>query len=418
MQLQDIGGKEYMSVLFEQEWWSLYTSTTQEERDYLQEILNEKIPTIQVNRVYYNKIEGRLVVPSTSQYTPLYPEDACFTPNTFKNDSEASNELKQLFQVKSIAIDVDFSKNPSYKDKGAYNIWSYLRDELDIVGTKIPPPSYIEYGHNFRLIYILSEDVAVGTKGNLKTLQALIKRICDIVNEEGDFHAEPQKLNSFYRYPGSINTKDGSTVRVEQVSKERFTFQEMFEYLPDLPEWYEKWKSNKKTVVSKKGKVAKIHNRYSLCKERIAWFESLAKNGYDENRYNLCYLYAQHLAQIDEYDIEKVLSFNSMLHAPLPEKELHSKLNYITKYKNYRYSDETISQMLGVEKMTKREMEKQAKILAGTTRKQIAEANYQKAVALKKQGLTQEQIAKEMGMSIDSIKKYYKRMREEGVANE
>lgn len=406
------------SALFEQEWWSLYTSTTQEERDYLQELLQIEIPIIQTKRVYYTKVEGRTTLPSNRSYTPLYPEDAQFTPNLFKNDSDASNELRSLFLVRSIAIDVDFNKNPSYKDKGAYNVWSYLRDELDIIGTKIPDPSYIEYGHNFRLIYILEEDVAVGTKGNLRTLQALVKRICEIINTEGDFHAEPQKLNSFYRYPGSINTKDGSTVRVEQVSKERFTFQEMFEYLPDLPEWYEKWKSNKETVVSKKGKVAKIHNRYSLCKERIAWFESLAKKGYDENRYNLCYLYAQHLAQIDEYDLEKVLSFNSMLHAPLPEKELQSKLNYITKYKNYRYSDETISQMLGVEKMTKREMEKQAKILAGTTRKQIAEANYQKAVALKKQGLTQEQIAKEMGMSIDSIKKYYKRMREEGVANE
>lgn len=406
------------NILFAKEWAPQGLKTTIEEQKYLDEILTLENPIIHTKRIYYTKIEGRTTLPSNRLYTPLFEEDAQFTPNLFKNDSEASNELRSLFLVRSIAIDVDFNKNPSYKDKGAYNVWSYLRDELNVIGTKIPPPSYIEYGHNFRLIYILEEDVAVGTKGNLKTLQALIKRICDIVNEEGDFHAEPQKLNSFYRYPGSINTKDGSTVRVEQVSKERFTFQEMFEYLPDLPEWYEKWKSNKKTVVSKKGKVAKIHNRYSLCKERIAWFESLAKNGYDENRYNLCYLYAQHLAQIDEYDIEKVLSFNGLLHAPLPEKELRSKLHYVKKYKNWRYKNETISQMLGVEMMTKREIEKQEKILAGTTRKQIAEANYQKAIALRKSGLNQEQIAKEMGLSTKQISRYYKRMREEGVANE
>ena len=219
-----------MSVLFNKQWWSLYTATTKEERAYLHEMLDETIPTIQVNRVYYNKVEGRLVVPSTSSYTPLYPTDAQFTPNTFKNDSEASNELKQLFQVKSIAIDVDCDKNPSYKGKGAYNVWCYIRDELDLIGTKIPPPSYIEYGHNFRLIYILSENVAVGTKGSLKTLQSLVRRICDIINEAGDFHAEPQKLNSFYRFPGSTNSKDGSTVRVEQVSEVRMTFQEMFDY--------------------------------------------------------------------------------------------------------------------------------------------------------------------------------------------
>ena len=71
--------------------------------------------------------------------------------------------------------------------------------------------------------------------------------------------------------------------------------------------------------------------------------------------------------------------------------------------------------MLGVEKMTKREKEKQAKIMAGTTRKQLAEANYQKAIALRKNGLNQEQIAKEMGMSNKQISRYYKRMKEEGV---
>lgn len=405
------------NILFAKEWAPQGLKTTIEEQKYLDEILTLENPIIHTKRVYYTKNDGRVILPSFKQYTPLFAEDAQFTPNLFKNDSEASNELRSLFLVRSIAIDVDFSKNPSYKDKGAYNIWSYLRDELDIVGTKIPPPSYIEYGHNFRLIYILAEDVAVGTKGNLKTLQALIKRMSDIINEEGDFHAEPQKINAFYRYPGSINTKDGSVVRVEQVSKERFTFQEMFEYLPDLPEWYEKWKSNKKTVVSKKGKVAKIHNNFSLCKERIAWFEELAKKGYDENRYNLCYLYAQHLAQIDEYDLEKVLSFNRLLHAPLPEKELRSKLHYIKKYKKLKYKNETISQMLGVEIMTKREMEKQEKILAGTTRKQIAEANFQKCVALRKSGLNQEQIAKEMGLSTKQISRYYKRMREEGIQN-
>ena len=400
-----------MSALFEKSWgWSIYTSTTSEERNYLDEILKEEIPQLNTTRFYYGAKQGRTILPSTKPYTPLYPEDAMFTPNLFKGSKNATNDAKSLYKIKTLAIDVDFSKSTQFKGKKPLGVYEYM---MELVNQKIPPPSYVEYGHNFRLIYILSEAIAVGT-GSLKVPQAIEKRICDIINEEGDFHAEPQKLNSFLRYPGSINTKDGSAVHVRKESDERLTFQEIFEYLPDPPDWYEKWKSNKKTTISKKDKVLKLHNNYTLCKERLAWFEKLAKEGYDENRYNLCYLYAQHLAQIEEYDIEKVLTFNQLLHAPLPEKELRSKLNYVKKYKRFRYKDQTISELLGVEKMTSREKEKQAKILAGTTRKQIAEANYLKAKELRKEGHTRAAIAKEMGMSEETIKKYFRRMREEG----
>ena len=207
-------------------------------------------------------------------------------------------------------------------------------------------------------------------------------------------------------------------VRVEQVSNERFTFQEFFDYLPDLPEWYEKWKNNKETTVTKDGNLHHINNKYSLCKERLAYFISLAKNGYDENRYNLCYLYAQHLAQIDEYDLKKVYEFNELLRHPLLKKELRSKLRYIKKHRYKRYKNETINELLGVEIMTKREMERQAKILEGTTRTQLAEANYQKAKALREQGLTRAAIAKELGLGERQVSNYFKRMKEEGGKNE
>ena len=379
------------------------------------------------------KKESILAYKTLSKYTlnsilnKFWNTDLYITPNTFCPSGERQGCAKEsnLFAIYTFAIDVDYKKTGNAISNPLNYYYDCIADVLPM------PPNYIEYGHNLRLIYILSKPVYVKTKSG-RTLKKSIKRVqaymCDLLNRELDCNAERQTLCSYYRIPGSINTKDNSIIQYEHVSSDKYTIQEILtEFIPELPEWYELWK-NKKNVVGKKNQIYKIYNQYQLWSERKEILERVRQLD-NINREKTCFWYAVACLWIDESVdvIETIKKFNKGFKEPLKDKEIESKfrtLKELFKKDKYKVKNETIRNDLGLNEeqgkevglMGKREQEKLEKIARGETRQQIALKNYETYKVYKEQGMKIKDIAEKMGLKIDTIKSYgrkYKREKEE-----
>lgn len=368
--------------------------------------------------------EKRYITRHTDTYTPnIYWGLGC------KNEEILpQNKYRRLAGnieiVNTLALDIDH-----YKHYGWLKPMDFFYGHIEpLIGSVLPPPSYIEYGYGLRLIWVLSEPLKFkkGTTENrsgrpiTKAYEATVKRLSEAVNKEvGVTVCEPQKLNSFYRIPGSRNEKTGDIVELEAYSEERYTLQEiMDEYLPELPKWY----VERDIVVAKKNsKVTRIHNTYQLWIDRLLKLEEIAETETAINRQNLCFVYLNGLIQTGyEHDLmDAVLAFNKKLINPLPEKELKSKLGWQIKMRiAYGLYNDRINELIGIEaftkaKWTKREREKARKEANGTTRKQIAERNRTRVLELKEQGLTTKEIAEQVGLKPQTVKNIVGKARKE-----
>lgn len=336
--------------------------------------------------------------------------DGCryFTPNHFKCQNKRTENM--LADIHALAVDIDYKKsdgiNTSLKP---LEVFTGLVEPL--IG-KIAPPSYIEYGNQLRLIYILAEPVRLykGKRARwITTCKSITRYFAKVLNEEADLCAEPQQLCSFFRVPLSVNEKTGDIIQVVPYSDERYTAQELLDgYIPVAPK--------RDIVVHRKGKVLKVHTPNTLWIERKGAFER-ARTLEGVHRQNLCHLYATALLWLDSPDVlASVLEFNKGFPKPYSEKYLRSKLSaQIRSRKKYRYTNSKINEMVGKEiiKMTKREKAKLEKIKNGTTRKQIAESNYQKVCALYDGGMGFREIADTLSLSEKRVQQLITKHRKE-----
>lgn len=347
--------------------------------------------------------------------------DIFYSINLYKNTGTPDAHEYNLYTVNAIAVDVDFYKTDIDKLLD-------ISENMDIeafIGTIIHAlpfkPNWVEYSHGIRLIFILKEPIWMGQKGSKKAFsmtKLINQRLCELITEETGIYCDKGARSAKYaRLPGCRNSKNDSIVELKHICDEKLTWQEMLDYF-ELPEWYEEWKL--KQGKKDKKKIKPLFNAYTFWLKRKAFFESVA-DVQNINRYNLCFLYACALVWLNEYSIDAVYEFNKKLAVPLQEKELKSKLHYIENDK-LRFSDDNIISMLGIDEdlahergigMTKREFEKQQKILNGTTRKQIAEKEYQTAKALIEQGLKVKDICEKMNKSERMVKYYRQRYKEE-----
>lgn len=325
-----------------------------------------------------------------------------------------------MFSIRALALDVDYKSAQSFNTKlKPLAVFEGVIEPM-ISEYMIPAPNYIEYGHQLRLIYLLREPINLKNNANMKnTAYTVLSRLADKMNNEFDLNVEPQKINSYFRFPGSINSKDGSTVHVIPYSTEKLTIQEIInDYLPPLPKWYDDWKK-KKTLASKsKSGVTKPNNLFKLWTDRKALFLSLrSREGIPREK--LVHLYAQSLLWLNEVSnteelIRKLLEFNDGFPSPLLTKEIRSKFR--TEFnRKYQYSNNRIRDELGLSEkeipMTNKEA---CRIrMGGKTRKQIAEAHFEQAKKLYFEGKTRKEMMAELGLSEAQIKRYRKRIREE-----
>lgn len=311
----------------------------------------------------------------------------------------------------------------------------------------IPCPTYIEYGRNFRLIYILEQPfVLTKNKGRgIKLLERIQMMLTERINAYvPEWHADSApRLTSHVRIPYSNNKRDYggydfSTgqwnplivryfVEIKKIGP-KISLQDMIDIvLPDLPDWYEGWKTKKKAKKSTEKTVIKLPRLTpdSLSYVRMHDLETLQERGWcDGYREKMCHLYYQ--SALITYDHERAteltVEYNRKFAHPLQEHTVRVECCHTQKL--YKYKDQTIREMLECESETdlfagkaiaKKERDKAyydqkrtAKEKAGLTKKQQIEKNRKKVAEMRASGMKWQAIADALGVSLRTAKSYGK----------
>ncbi len=421
MNLQTRRGKWYPAVAF---------------RDHAENILSNRNLGRSHGLTRYEKEHGLpLIIDQADVMVSLgtfYNKDPCQEGTGSLAATATKGHLRSL---RALAVDVDYHKTVKEAPSPESLYQAILPDleELQAV------PTFIECGHNIRFIYLLEETVFFPADARRKAaLLSLLDRITANLTERVNLicykgqmlNAEPQKLNSFLRLPGTINAKDESTIRWYE-SGAAYTMESLKGKLPSLPDWYEEWKKKPK---HKKRTARFCEGAYDINEIRLSDFRKLAPDLPDESsREVFCHLVFQQARNKGlETDIamEYAKEYNEMLPHPLPEQELYW---CVRTEKVYRYRDETIRKALCLsdefcrehglfQGMTKKEknhraylkrrtkMEKKGKTKAAKIQKRREEVQ-----RLREEGLTQKEIAKRLQVSLRVITKDCHELKKKGL---
>ena len=280
-------------------------------------------------------------------------EDILFSLNPFRTMDRATRS--NLFCINAIPVDVDYKKIKELKDLEPHQVIKLL--EMDFFERKIPTPNFVEYGNQIRLIYSVETCYIPKFRDNVVTLA---RRISEVFSQElKEYGAEKQNLESYFRIPGSINTKNGAEIKVFSYDDSvRYTLNELQElWLDELPKWYKKRKGR----VQAPRKVVKLHNVYSLNCNRLMDFEKIQSYlnsiGVTELRSRLCFLYRNYILiknkyqngelKAEDYELakEEMLKFNNNFNEPLRGHIIESATR-IVNYRQYLYKNETLIDFL------------------------------------------------------------------------
>ena len=279
-----------------------------------------------------------LLDPSSIALKSLPRKNLAITPNSFAC-GRAMNRKENLFCANVLALDLDFDET-QYDWKKVF--WFLMKDEFN---KSIPTPNFIEHGHRMRLIWVLSEPIRF-KKEKYSLLGMIETMLTKWANRLREYGAEYQSPNKYIRLPFSINTKDGSQVQVECVSKEQWTLQDMIdEFLPDLPKGYvKKGIKHQKRKSFSRGLHMKEYNRFRLedLKTVQAYYNTMEETGHREK---LCFLYRNHclLCHMTEEEARNAtLAFNARFVMPLSERDVLQATNNVNK-KTYTYSAEQLA---------------------------------------------------------------------------
>lgn len=409
-----------------------------------------------------NKITGKnKVYPTSSLKDPMKlsqvinsfgREDILFSLNPFRTMDRATRS--NLFCINAIPVDVDYKKIKELKGLEPYQVIKLL--EMDFFESKIPTPNFVEYGNQIRLIYSVETCYIPKFRDNVVTLA---RRISEVFSQElKEYGAEKQNLESYFRIPGSINTKNGAEIKVFSYDDAViYTLSELQElWLDELPKWYKKRKGRLKAPK----KVVKLHNVYSLNCNRLMDFERIQSYlnsiGVTELRARLCFLYRNYILiknkyqngelKSEDYELakEEMLKFNNNFNEPLRGHIIESATRVVN-YRQYLYKNETLidfleldyelCERLGLQSIYKTktqeewnrdyykrnsdkriETEKkkyQEKLRADgkLTKKEQINIQRQKIKALLEQGFTQKDISKHLNIPSRTIERRVKELR-------
>ena len=361
--------------------------------------------------------------------------DTFFSFATFQKSRHPQRTVEKANALFAWSVDIDYKNGCAHP----LDVYEYIAGELCI-----PKPNYIEYGHRLRLVYIFKEPLRLFPKQKDRLLSAfnfVQSYFARVVNEQlgfdGSFGAEANHAATFFRIPCSVNSKDGSEIKIKHITNERLSLQELFEeWIPNSAldasgnkdVWYENWKKKNEDG---KSKSAKKHSHFSLWEKRVSVFKQM-RTMPNPHRKRLCRLYGNALIQLglistsEEYEME-VWEFNEGFEHPLTKKEFRRYTQWNAKnLKAYAYSDRKIAEELGTDcpellSLTKKERDaacykkkRNEKIEMGLTKAQQIEKRKMQIKALSN-FFTQEQIAKKLGLSLSTVKRDFKKIKEENT---
>lgn len=337
-----------------------------------------------------------------------------FTKNNFfvslcSYKTTENGSQKNLSGIQGFQIDIDFRKIAEFKDYSHNQIIWMLKE--DFFNRELPIPNLIERGNNLRLIYIF-KSVVGATKKSVALVNKIIAKFTDEVAFLG---GDKQTINSMIRLPGSINTKTGAVVETEIHSTYKYELSEMMDgWLDD----YKKKKYYKNGNVITLAKTTKSLN-YSRIKDLDKLVE-LRDKEMKGCRANFFFIYSSTLMSMN-YDeksmAREVVRVNKGFREPIP--------NVLTKInkKPFRFKNETIIEKLSI---TKDEMKYMTTIIdkgvkADRRSEKRKETYIPKTACKKKQdktlagvkkglaeGLKQIEIAEKLKISLPTVKKYAK----------
>ena len=365
---------------------------------------------------------------------------------TFKNATK-----NNLFCINTIAVDVDYKKIKEFKDLVPDQVIELL--EMDYFDIRIPSPTLIEYGNQIRLIYLI--ETCYIPKYN-KSIVTIAERISTVFAEElKEYGAEKQNLESYFRIPGSINSKNNAIVKMYFYDNAiRYTLKELQElWMDELPKWYKDFKKKKKGR-KKANNITKLHNVYVLNCNRIRDFyklqEYLNSKGIDDYRVRLCFQirnytlikikYQNGALTKNDFDFarDEMFKFNSKFNCQLRENVVESLTRSVNKTQ-YLYKNQTLvdffdltwelAEILGLESIykpkskeecnknyysknnnkIKKNLKTKRRNKKGLTKREQTKEDTIKAIkSLKIQGLRQIEIAKELNINKATVSKYLK----------
>lgn len=366
-------------------------------------------------------------------------EDIYMSFNTFKNKVNLTGTRNDIFNCYAFCIDVDYKlgrdKSASVEEAICAIRELYHGDSI------IPVPYYIEYGNQFRLIYLL--DGHVSGKKQMQALDLVQKRLVAKINHYPafDFCAETQGLQSFIRLPGSYNTKNAKVnkkfsykwnnqlqaycidwtaaykeikvIEENELDHDGWTLdtskrKTLMDYMDivlgewEKPAWYSAWKKQSK-------KKKHHHSSKELNALRIKDIQTIQeyyKQNHTEigHRNQLCFAFYIH-AKLLYCNIDKawvaLWQFNDNFNSPLSEKKLQNCICTAI-HKNYYMKTSTLMEKLGVTKELGEDLNLQC--LQPKTKNNAAYCK--KYYAKKKLNAKQKQLEKEKKIIIALKKKY------------
>ena len=361
---------------------------------------------------------------------------------------------KNLLTINALCIDVDYgsSKCANIRDleakEAVYKFYSeILLDEV------IPMPTYIEYGRNFRLVYVLEKPYIIPkTEKKRKSVLTFLRRVIQVISESIQ-SADDWSVDNKYKVTPYVRVPESHNVKWDNYRDNPFpsSCHEVCVWFPqdnllwnierladtvlrDLPDWYDKYKSKQKVRKHAQTNIIRFNQFQSLFQKRMEDLQNFQQIIGDDDighRETAIYLYrltALQSGMSEQEALDSAIAFNQRFAHPLSEHEVRSKCK--PSNKEYKYKNTTIRSMLcidekiypflfagdGKTRHDRYEESKTKKLENGYKSKaNKLEELFAQILELHTNGMKQKEIADYLDIPIRTMKRHYSSMRKVGM---
>lgn len=352
-----------------------------------------------------------------------------FSQNTFKKFRRSS---EHLFELKACYMDLDYYHLKLTKEQVLFGLDELVREH------SIPIPTMIiDSGHGMYVIWRIKRIPAMAVKLWRAMEEYLFSQLEPLGADRSCI--DPVRV---FRVADSYNCKYPQKQKVQVISNYAIEYD-----LHDLQEQFLTRKKQNATKKKQRGRIVRIRNIYTLYCNRRMDILSLCKMREFEMtgmRELVLFLYRYYgcLQYTDERAIDMILELNEQFTEPCRESTVLRATRSAERaaaLEKYNYKNSTIIELLQITDEEMQQKNAQGEYIlqtliskkekyrrknekrngerrnsqGNTSREQNVCDALEMIRTLKEKGYTQNQIAKEMNMTIRNVQNYYRKLREE-----